>query len=79
VRDKFRKAKPTAEPRIPLDQRLVNPSSLEKEESLEFVPSPARTVNPNDPGGDVEMQGEGNQNAASTAKGSDSDSSLLRK
>jgi hypothetical protein len=46
VRDKFRRAKPTAVPRIPLDQRLVDPSSLEKEESLESAPSPARTVNP---------------------------------
>ncbi len=75
VRDKFKKAKPTAEPRIPLDQRLVDPSSLEKEESLESAPSPARTVNPNDPGEDAEIQGEGNQNAASASKSSDSGSS----
>jgi hypothetical protein len=55
VRDKFKKAKPTAAPRIPLDQRLVDPSSLEKKESLESAPSPARTVNPKDPGEDAEI------------------------
>jgi hypothetical protein len=74
VRGKFKKAKPTAEPRIPLDQRLVDPSSLEKEESLESAPSPAGTANPSNPGEDAEMQGEGNQNAASASKSVDSDS-----
>jgi hypothetical protein len=73
--DKFKKAKPTAVPHIPLDQRLVDPSSLGKDESLESAPSPARTVNPDDPNEDAEMQGEGNQNAASASKSSDSDSS----
>jgi hypothetical protein len=36
VRDKFKNAKPTAVPRIPLDQRLVDPSSLRKEECQEL-------------------------------------------
>ncbi len=38
VRDKFKKAKPTAAPRISPDQRLVDPSSLAKEGSLESAP-----------------------------------------
>jgi hypothetical protein len=75
VRDKFKKTKPTAVPRILLDQRLLDPSSLGKEESLESAPSPARTVNPDDPNEDAEMQLEGNQNPASVSKSSDSDSS----
>jgi hypothetical protein len=75
VRDKFKKAKPTAVPRIPLDQRLVDSSSLEKEGSFESAPSSARTGNPDDPNEDAEMQVGGNQDAASAAKSSGSDSS----
>jgi hypothetical protein len=75
VRGKFKKAKPTAVPRIPLDQRLVDPSSLEKEESLESTPSPARTTNPDDPNEDDEMQAGGNQDAASASNSSDNNSS----
>ncbi len=62
-------------PHIPLDQRLVDPSSLEKEEALESAPSPARTGNPDDPNEDAEMQVGGNQDVASAAKSSGSDSS----
>ncbi len=68
VRDKFRQAKPTAVPRIPLDQRLVDPSSLEKEESLESAPSFAKSGNPDSSNEDAEMQGEGNQSVASAPK-----------
>jgi hypothetical protein len=68
VRDKFRQAKPTAVPRIPLDQRLVDPSLLEKEESFESALSPLETGNPDNSNEDVEMQGEGNLNAASAEK-----------
>jgi hypothetical protein len=75
VRDKFKNAKPTAVPRIPFDQRLVDPSSLKKEEALEPAPSPAGIVNPEDPGEDAEMQGEGNQEATSAAKSLESNSS----
>ncbi len=75
IMDKFKKAKPTAVPRIPLDQRLVDPSSLEKEESLESVPSPARTGNPDDPKDDAEMQVGDNQDATSAAKNLDGESS----
>jgi hypothetical protein len=64
VRDKFKKAKPTAVPRIPLDQRLVDPSSLERDKSPVSAPSPARTGNPDDPNEDAEMQTGGNQNSA---------------
>ncbi len=70
VKDKFKSAKPTAVPRIPLDQRLVDPSSLEKEGSLKSAPSPARTGNSDDRNEDEEMQAGGNQNAASAAKSS---------
>jgi hypothetical protein len=67
VRDKFKKTKRTAVPRIPLDQRLVDPSSLERNKSPDSLPSPARTVKPDDPNEDAEMQAEGNQNVASTS------------
>ncbi len=57
-------------PRIPLDQRLVDPSSLEREESLE-------TGNPDGHNEDVEMRGEGNQEAASAPKNPASESSAM--
>ncbi len=62
-------------PRIPLDQRLVDPSSLEKEESLETVPSSAKTGNSDSSNEDAEMQGEGNQEVASAAENLASESS----
>ncbi len=68
VRDKFKKAKPTAVPRISLDQRLVDPSSLEKEGSLDSAPSSAKTGNPDSSNEDAEMQVGGNQDAASAAR-----------
>jgi hypothetical protein len=68
VRDKFKKVKPTAVPRIPLDQRLVDPSSLAEERSLDPAPSFGKTGNPDSSNEDSEMQSEGNQNVASTAK-----------
>jgi hypothetical protein len=68
VRDKFKNAKPTAVPRIPLDQRLVDPSSLAEEGSLESAPSSVQTGNPDNSNEDTEMQGEVNQDAASAPK-----------
>jgi hypothetical protein len=58
-----------------LDQRLVDPSSLEKEGSLESAPSSAKTGNPDNSNEDAEMQGEGNQDAASAVKNPASESS----
>jgi hypothetical protein len=75
VGDKFKKAKPTAAPRIPLDQRLVDPSSLEKEGSLESAPSSAKTGNSDSSNEDAEMQGEVNQDVASAPKNPASESS----
>jgi hypothetical protein len=70
VRDKFRQAKPTAVPRIPLNQRLVDLSSLETEESL-------KTGNPDSSNEDAVMQGEGDQEAASAPKNPASESSAM--
>jgi hypothetical protein len=79
VRDKFKKAKPTAVvPRISLDQQLVDPSSLEKEGSqLESAPSSAKTGNPDSSNEDAEMQVGGNQDAASAARNPIGESSAM--
>jgi hypothetical protein len=55
-------------PRIPLDQRLVDLSSLAGEGSLESASSSAETAKPDSSNEDAEMQVEGNQEAASAAK-----------
>jgi hypothetical protein len=75
VRDKFKRAKPTDVPRIPLDQRLVDPSLTAEGRSLtndlldpETAPSTAETAKPNSSNEDAEMQGEGNQETASAPK-----------
>jgi hypothetical protein len=68
VRDKFKKAKPTAVPRIPLDQRLVDPSSLATEESSDTAPSSKETAKPDSSDEDAVMQGEGNQETVSAPK-----------
>jgi hypothetical protein len=77
VRDKFKKAKPTAVPRISLDQRLVDSFSLAEEGSLESAHSSAKTGNPNSSNEDAEMQGEGNQEVASAPKNPASESSAM--
>ncbi len=78
VRDKFKKAKPTAVPHIPLDQRLVDPSSLAKEGSLEPAPSSAKTGNPDDFNDeDAETQVRGNQDAAFAARNPVGESSSM--
>ncbi len=55
VRDKFKKAKPTDVPRIPLNQRIVDPSSSGKEESFETVPSFVETAKPDSSNEDAVM------------------------
>ncbi len=77
VRDKFKKAKPTAVPRISLDQQLVDPSSLEKEGSLESASCSAKTGNPDNHNEDAEMQVGGNQDAASAARNPVGESSAM--
>ncbi len=55
-------------PRIPVDQRLVDPSLSEKEESIETAPSTAETAKQSSSNEDAVMQGEGNQETASAPK-----------
>jgi hypothetical protein len=64
-------------PRIPLDQRLVDPSSLAEEGSFESAPSSAKNGNPDNPNEDAEMQVGGNQDAASAARNPVGESSAM--